>query len=432
MQLRHLIATLALAPAAAVAQPAPAPEAPPPAEAPVAPDVPEGTEVPTSEVSPSPADEAAPAAPEVPEAPAAPAKKGAVSIRYDKGLVFETEDGGYEIKLGIRSQFRLEATRPHGDDTEFATRFLIPRLRLQFEGHAFDELLEYKVEFDMANRGFSLLKDFFLDRPFTKQLHLRVGQWKRPFHRQEIASDFGSEFLERTVVNEFAAAGRDLGVAVHNGYEKSPDGVEWAFGVFNAGSDRATIRSSCVPGATPTDPPICTISTPTNVPTDWGPALVGHVGWNGGGIKGYSEGDLEGGPLRYGVSVDYRMNPRDLDKNADGDLQIQHAVSADVIIKREGICASGALVLIKDGQADPELGFYGQLSYLVKGPGVMVAGRFAQVPDDDEHRREIAGAVNLLWRGHNLKWMIDGGVVQTTGTDGGNDLRIRTQLQASL
>jgi hypothetical protein len=427
MQLRHLVATLALAPAVAVAQPAPGPETPSPAEAPAAPITPENADLPGPEVAPVAAE---PPAPETPAA--APAKKGAVSVRYDKGLLFETEDGGYALKLGIRSQFRLEATRPDGDDTEFATRFMIPRLRLQFEGHAFDDLIDYKVEFEMANRGFSLLKDFFIDRAFTKTVHLRVGQWKRPFHRQEVASDFGSEFLERTVVNEFATAGRDLGVALHNDYEKSPDGLEWAAGVWNAGSDRSTIRSSCVPGATPTDPPICTISTPTNVPSDWGPALVAHVGWNGGGIKGYSEGDLEGGPLRYGVSVDYRMNPRDLDKNADGDLQIQHAVSLDTIIKREGVCASGALVLIKDGQADPELGFYGQLSYLVKGPGVLVAGRFAQVPDDDEHRREIAGAVNLLWRGHNLKWMIDGGILQTTGDGGGNDLRIRTQLQASL
>jgi hypothetical protein len=427
MQLRHLVATLALAPAVAVAQPAPGPETPYPAEAPAAPVTPENADLPGPEVAPVAAE---PPAPETPAA--APAKKGAVSVRYDKGLLFETEDGGYALKLGIRSQFRLEATRPHGDDTEFATRFMIPRLRLQFEGHAFDDGLDYKVEFDMANRGFALLKDFYLDRAVTKAVHVRAGQWKRPFHRQEMVSDFGSEFLERSLANEFAGAGRDLGVAVHNDYEKSPDGLEWAVGVWNAGSDRATARATCVPGATPTDPPICTIGTPTNVPSDWGPALVAHVGWNSGGIKGYSEGDLEGGPLRYALGASYRMNPRDFDEDAAGDLQILHAVAVDAMIKREGLGVSGSVVLVKDGQSDAEVGFYGQVGYLLKGPGVLVAGRFSQIPDGDEHRREFLGAANLLWRGHNLKWMIDGGIIQTTGDDGGNDLQIRTQLQASL
>jgi hypothetical protein len=212
--------------------------------------------------------------------------------------LFETDDGGYELKLGIRSQFRLEATRPDGDDTEFATRFMIPRLRLQFEGHAFDEANDYKVEFDMANRGFALLKDFFIDRAFGQGASAR-GSVEAPFHRQEMVSDFGSEFLERSLANEFSTAGRDLGVALHNNYEKSPEGLEWAVGVFNAASDKAAIKTTCVPGAMPTDPPVCTSGTPTNVPADFGPAIVAHVGWNHGGIKGYSEGDLEGGPLRY-------------------------------------------------------------------------------------------------------------------------------------
>lgn len=415
MQLRTVLAVAAFAPALALAQPAPTDDAPPPPDDPVA-------------AEPDPAV----FAPEPPpaEVPVAPAK-GAVSVRYDKGLTFETADGDLELKLALRSQFRLEVTRPRGDGSEFASRFMVPRLRLQFEGHAFGHANGYKVEFDLANRGFALLKDFYLEHSFGAA-RVRAGQWKLPFHRQEIVSDFGSEFLERSLTNAFSGAGRDLGVALHNNYEKSPDGLEWAVGVFNSTGERASSRITCQPGATPTDPPTCTAGTPTNVPGDWGPSLVAHAGWNSGGIKGYSEGDLEGGPLRYAVSASYQLDPNDFDEDAAGDLQLEHALAVDAMIKAQGVSVTGSAVLVKDGQADAELGFYGQVSYFMKPQKLLLAGRFSQVPEGDELKHEILGAVNVLWRGHTLKWMIDGGVIHTTGDTGGSDLQIRTQLQGSI
>ena len=383
-------------------------------------------------VAEPPAPEAPPVDTQPAPEPAPPAADGhAISAKYDKGLTFETADGEYELKLGIRSQFRLEAARPDVAGTEFATRFSVPRLRLQLEGHAYGEANGYKVEFDMANKGFALLKDFFIDHAFAKDLHLRAGQWKRPFNRQEMVSDFGSEFLERSLANEFAGAGRDLGVAVHNNYEKSPEGLEWAVGVFNAASEKASIKTACLPGATPTDPLICTSGTPSNVPADFGPAIVVHAGWNHGGIKGYSEGDLEGGPLRYAVGLSYRMNPRDFDKDANDDLNIEHAVALDAMVKVEGLGISGAVILKKDGQADAEVGFYGQAGYMVVPKKILGALRFAQVPEDDEQRFEILGGVDYFLHGHNFKLMADGGVIHTTGADT-SDLQLRAQLQAVL
>ncbi len=417
MQQRLLALVTVLAPGLAYAQPTD-PTTVDPTTEPTA-DV---TEAPVSDLPP-PVDTPAP------EAPKADGK--AISAKYDKGLTFETADGDYELKLGIRSQFRIEAARPDEDETEFATRFSVPRLRLQLEGHAYGEANAYKVEFDMANKGFALLKDFFIDHAFAKDLHVRAGQWKRPFNRQEMVSDFGSEFLERSLANEFAGAGRDLGVAVHNNYEKSPEGLEWAFGIFNAASEKAAIKTTCVPGMMPTDPPVCTSGTPSNVPSDFGPAIVVHAGWNHGGIKGYSEGDLEGGPLRYAVGLSYRMNPRDFDKDANDDLTIEHAVALDTMVKVEGLGISGAVILKKDGQADAEIGFYGQVGYMLMPKKLLGAVRFAQVPEDDEQRHEILGGVDWFFHGHNLKLMADGGVIHTTGADT-NDVQIRAQLQAVL
>ena len=419
--MKHVALAVAavLAPGLALAQPTPATE-PVTTEAPA-------EDPPLGEVT---ATAALPAAPV--EEPPAPADDKTVSVTYDKGLTFKSADDAYELKLGLRSQFRWDLARKDVDDTEFQSKFLLPRLRLQFEGHAFGKAQPYKIEFDFANKGAAVLKDAWVEHALRKDLRVRAGQWKRPFNRQEIVSDFGSELVERSIMNEFVGGGRDLGVALHNNYEKSPDGLEWAIGIFNGTGEKPASAITCVPGATPADPPVCTSGTPTNVPGDLGPALVVHAGWNSGGIKGYSEGDLEGGPLRFAAAVSYRMNPHDLDEDAAGDLDIEHAVVGDVMVKVSGLAASVAIGLVKDGQADAEIALYGQASYLLVPKKLLAAARFAQVPVGDESRHEILGGFDYFLHGHSLKVMADAGVLHTTGRTGTSDLQVRTQLQLQL
>ncbi|MBK9035967.1 MAG: hypothetical protein IPL61_32755 [Myxococcales bacterium] len=222
---------------------------------------------------------------------------------------------------------------------------------------------------------------------------------------------------------------------MHNNYEKSPDGLEWAVGIFNASGDKPGGGVTCEPGPLPTDPPDCSSSLPSNVPTDFGPTLVARAGWNSGGIKGYSEGDLEGGPLRYAVGVSYRVNPRDFDKDAMDNLMIQHAVALDAMVKVEGLGISGAVALKKDGEGDAEIAFYGQVGYMLMPKQLLGAVRFAQVPEGDEHKQELLGGVDWFFHGHSLKWMLDAGVIHTTAPSGGTattDLQVRSQIQMVL
>jgi hypothetical protein len=374
------------------------------------------------------------AVPDTPAVPDTTATTGVppVEVRYEKGFVLATLDEKFEIKAGIRSQTRIESLRSDAGE-ELLTRFMIPRLRLQLEGFAFGKANSYKVEFDMANKGYSLLKDWYVDHAYSPGLHIRAGQWKRPFSRMEIVSDFGSEFLERSIANEFGGGGRDLGIAVHNDYEKSPEGIEWAAGLFNGtGEKPLPTAAKC---EDPTDPETCTIGTPTNVPPDFGPMLVLRVGWNKGKIKGYSEGDLEGGALRFAVGASYKVNFKDLEKqdlDADGeeDSLLEHAVEADFIVKVNGFDLSGAVYLVKNNIADAEVGFYGQAGLFVLPKAVQVCGRFAMVPSEvpDENDLEVLAAFNWYWQGHNMKWMTDAGILKTTGVDG-QDVQIRSQIQ---
>src|SRR4029079_6902404 len=94
---------------------------------------------------PPPPGEPAAAAPTADEEPQA-------GIKYDKGFVLSSGDEKFELKANVRSQFRLEGSKPDAAD-EFAAAFVVPRLRLQLEGFAYGKENAYKVEFDMGNRG---------------------------------------------------------------------------------------------------------------------------------------------------------------------------------------------------------------------------------------------------------------------------------------
>lgn len=409
------------------AQPTPEPA---PTPAPTTPEPTPGPEPTTApETAPAPVPEAPSTTPEPVADPNAMPVAGppTVSTTYDKGFTLATSDEQFELKAGIRSQFRIEMFRADEDDAEFETHFAVPRLRLQLEGFAFGAENTYKVEFDMANKGFSVLKDFYINHELTPELQVRVGQWKKPFSRHQIVSDFGSEFNERAIADEWAGAGRDLGVAVHNGYEKSPE-LEWAVGLFNGTGDKPRQTLSC---EDPADPETCTPSTPSNVPVDFDPELVARVGWNTGGIKGYSEGDLEGGPLRLGVAASYRLNFNQLAKDADDSLLLEHGIELDGLLKVAGFDAQAGLFLLKVGDADLDLGFLVQAGYFVVPKTAEFAARFSLIPDElvaDESLMETRLAFDWYFSGHNFKWATDAGILTSTAADT-NDLQVRSQLQ---
>jgi len=345
-----------------------------------------------------------------------------------KGVAIATDDGSFEMRMSLRNQFRLETTRATEDGAQFVSHFVVPRSRLQFEGHVFGEENRYKLELGLGDRGsFSFIKDIYFDRELGGAVRLRIGQWKRPFNRQEIVSDFASELNERANTAEFVGGGRDLGIALHNDYEKSPDGLEWALGVFNGfsgGSDRPVIVTPAAGAPTP---------APSNFPTDFGPAIVARVGWNTGGIKGYSEGDLEGGPLRTAIGVSYKIDLA----NLAGEKS--HGVEADAMIKVAGLGVELGAYLMKIKTGDAQLGALAQVGYFVTPKEAQVAARFAIAPAAGTRKQlEARGAFNWYWEGHAYKWSTDVGVVQLTGEDpitmatDKPDLQVRTMLQLTF
>jgi hypothetical protein len=405
-------------PAPVVAPPAPAPAAPAsPTPAPAEPMLP-----------PTPSPEAATDdVPELatietsPEEAELPAKVG-----YEKGFFIESGDGNNRLVIGGRIQFRY--TYLGVESGPDSNAFSVERARIKLEGHVITPDLTYLIQPELG-RGALALRDFYGDyRVAPDLLHVRVGQFYRPFSRQQLTSDGSQELVDRAITDREFDGGRDIGLMLHNNYEKSPE-LEYALGLFNGTGDAATTTVSGTADATTGE--LDATSTSTNVPRNLHPALVARVGYNHGGLKGYSEVDLEGGDLRFGVAASGQI---DFDTDRDDDSLVK--AELDAMLKAHGFSTSGA-VYVSSVQTAADfgdrglgaIGFHLQAGYLIVGK-YQVAARFALLEreGDNNNDSEIAGVLGYFHAGHNLKWQTDLAALTHEASDT-TDLRLRSQMQ---
>lgn len=342
----------------------------------------------------------------------------APSVGYDKGFFVESADGAFSMKTQARVQFRYTFTSaavedPAGDDTRDNTSVLtVHRARLTFGGHAFTEDLAYKLQADFG-RGAVTLKDFYVDYRIAGDALVRFGQYKRPFSRQQITSSGNLEFVDRAITDRYYTAGRDVGLTIHNNYEKSPE-IEWAVGVFNGAGEN-------------------------QVPADSGPAVVARVGYNQGDVKGYSEADLDGGPLRFGVGASALGFLNDI---VVGEATLSGIRSElDYIVKVEGFSSTGGVYFstVQDGeglgdQTADAIGFHIQAGYTVNKMH-QVAGRYSLIAPEAEGagNQQEASLVYSLYRfGHGFKWQTDVTVGLDEGQGFGDEIQARSQVQLAF
>jgi hypothetical protein len=346
---------------------------------------------------------------------------------YDGGFFIDSADKRFALKIQARVQGRLtvESVDPGaGMDRENASAFSITRARLTLKGHAFAPNVKYKFQADFGKGNLSL-KDFYVDYGIADAVVIRAGQYKRPFSRQQVNSSGKLAFVDRAITDDFDT-GRDIGVMVHNNYEKSPE-IEWAAGVFNGTGDKSIFSGEV-------DPMTGEVTGGfSNLPEEIQPALVARGGYNHGGIKGYSEADLEGGPLRFGAGGSVLLG---LDNDEGDDSRVQAEI--DAVVKRQGLSVSGALYLATDqdgtgffDQAYSALGAHLQAGYVV-AEMYQPAVRYAIIaPDGEDASHEISAAFSIYRFKHGFKWQSDVALLGTTSgiTD---EVAARTQLQLSF
>jgi len=359
----------------------------------------------------------------------APKSDSWMNAGYEKGFFIVSPDENFKLIIQGRIQSRFTHEILEGDDK---SAFSVPRARLTLKGHIYHKDLKYKLETDYG-KGVVTPKDFVIDYAIMpKTLIFRIGQSKRPFSRQQINSSGRLNLVDRAITDKAFGAGRDIGFSFHNNYEKSPT-VEWSVGLYNGTGDKGRLEGK-VETSTSSGAGEISSGKFNNVPDLFNPAIVVRLGYNYGGIKGYSEADFEGGGLRFGVAASAMLN-LDMDEDKDSNLRAE----VDFILKHSGFSASGAYYTktSQDGdgisdQASERWGAHFQAGYLL-AEKYHPAVRYALVDHDGHKQTEMVLGFSSYYRKHSVKWQTD--VAQLATNHGGStetDYRVRTQLQVAF
>ncbi len=458
-------ATTTAAPVAPAATPAPAAPAPvAPATAAPAPAAAE-TSVPV--VAAPEAAAPAPIAAETPAATFAATPEPEVVEKpiagFDKGFFIRTPDDKFEIKFNARLQFRFTYDNVEydqdGHDRANSARFELARARFGFEGFVFQKELTYLFQAEFG-KGYVSLKDYYLNYEFDKWAHMRAGQYKKPYSREQLTSDGALELVDRVFFDEKFGSGRDIGLMIHDNFEKSPE-IEYAAGIFNGFGDTSKTNAFTSNGTvTGTNDPTTdevtgtttVASNITNAPpkdtnglSTFRPQLVARIGYNGGGIKGYREADLEyddWDKFRYAIGASGLM---DLNMNNSDNGVLNTEV--DAMFKYMGAFLTGAIYTSskRDGQDDFDTHQYAATAGFVQA-GYMITrmiepavrwGIDNPTEDGEPTAQEFTGGLNFYFFKHDWKWQTDASFLKNVRETGGqfvesDDWRIRSQLQLAF
>jgi hypothetical protein len=317
--------------------------------------------------------------------------------------------------------------------------------------------------------GSTELMDVYIDYTLRPSLRARAGQWKIPFTRYRTGSFKDLTLVDWPVATTYFGAERQMGLALHNGYEKTPSGLQYETGLFTGVNARAShaVGLTRLFGEKPLNPSNLADPGPR---AQVHPELVAHVAYNLGGIDASTDTDWDGGPLRVsaGVSAAWDLDP---DRHADLALRL----APEVLLKLLRLSVFGVFyagfVRTGDGVADQRLGMLGamfQASYLFR-ERLELALRYAIVQNDpdllqdarDRARALIAAAadsasrqalekqyagvgtiqrehetsagLNVYLVGRSLKLQTDLSWLAHDTTGGRtHDIRFRTQLQLAF
>lgn len=363
-----------------------------------------------------------------------------VTARYDRGLLVSSADEQFAVRLSAWGAFRF--TFHSVEDRELARdntyAFSVPRARLTIDGHLFGPTLRYRMDVGFGE-GIPALKDFNVEwRALPGDLHLTVGQFKRPWSREHLAQLSAAPFADTSRTGADFYAGRDLGLMLHNGLMESPS-FEWAIALMN-GTD---ITPRLV-GATVDAAGVATGGDFVTSPRSFKPALFLRVGYNHNGAQGYRFSDHAKGPFRWSIALS-AMAMLDTEDSTQSVIGTQ----ADLLVQFRGlsVSAAGYVTSHQTGQTFGDrnwerAGFNVHAGYLI-GPNDWtvrpeLVARYAQVAERSGiDVQEGNFGVNVFIHGARIRWTTDASVAYrfprlVSGGADTVDYQVRTQLGFTL
>lgn len=151
----------------------------------------------------------------------APAAKAAPTLNlvghYGEGQGVEADDGSFGLKLRVRGQVRTTVVVPEEESADPSADFQMRRLRVAFDGHAFGQLVTWRVQLAFAPLDVDPvaplpLRDAFFTVSPLRDIKIRAGQMKVPYGRQRVVSSGNLQMVDRSVATSELNLDRDVGV----------------------------------------------------------------------------------------------------------------------------------------------------------------------------------------------------------------------------
>lgn len=156
-----------------------------------------------------------------------------------KGFTLADESGNFKLTISGGIQFRYQlnfrddqaggpnAAPSRGND-DFESGFETRRSRIIFKGHAIDPKMTYYIQTDFSRAdGVLDLLDAWVSYKWDSNCYLKWGQFKMPFLREELVSDWNQLVIERSNTNTVFTQDRSQGV--ETGYRNEHIGLALAF-----------------------------------------------------------------------------------------------------------------------------------------------------------------------------------------------------------
>jgi len=319
-----------------------------------------------------------------------------------------------ELAISNRVQVRFTQEMPEvGDDVG---SFRIRRAKTKFEGWAYTKNLTYEMQLNFADSANSL-EDAVINYDLTKgkkTFQLKFGQYKVPFGRQELTSSGSQQFVDRALVTNRFARGRDIGLQLWG--TPAAGKLDWRVGIYN-GNGRTVSRND-------------NDKYQTNARVTFQPF---------GDVK-YSEGDFESSakPL-FAIAAEYESNERPV---AAAGTTPAHSVDkeivgGDVVFKFKGFSFFAALHEASNERTGTlsdfdDGGFVAQLGYFVIPQKFELAARLAEIDPnndiDNDEQEERGIGVGYFFNKHAHKLQADFRQLENKATDVTND-EFRLQYQ---
>lgn len=376
-------------------------------------------------------------------------------------------DSNAEIRFQFAGQLRMQlesrdmgADTDRDDATSMEARRIRPTLGVKLPGYH----LDFKLQLSLAP-GAAELMDFYFDYEAGPGVQLRAGQFKIPFTRYRIQSFQRLTFADWSITTRYFGAERQMGFAVHNGYENPPE-LSYAVGIFSGVNARAS-HGVALPIIYGEEMPNPSDLAGRGERISFHPELVGHFSYNPGGISVQSDTDTKRTGYRHSVSLSAAW-----DLNPDSLRDMSLRVAMEYLVKYRGFSASAAgyLAWIETlHSADISHGLSGGLIQAAwrMSDRFEVSGRYAIVNIEDElydaaysraqallndpgsltpeqrtryakaglvsSQQEATLGLNVYFDGHSLKWQNDAGLVHSCRRDSDRtDYTMRSQFQIAF